>query len=425
MVFVNELEDFMANRKFQNGSPPSDLLFKSGAPGQDMPNWPRHLEADDRFGRYGPRVQLLRADQIDDADNEYLLPGTLLQGCPHILVGTPGVGKSTLLAAMAATISNTNLDMWTGKPGVKHGTVVIYNSEDFNSVLKMRLEGANANLANIRIIGNYRKLQGHKEESFSTKDHGEALKTQLQRIPDVVAIFFDNISGLLNGFSSANAGVREAFNYIKSIAPPNCAIVALTHFRKDYDGKNPLSNILGSGGISQVARAVLVAKKIEGQTAPDGSPLYALVREKVSNGKGPGGGTYYSIGELNLSHSRSTSGIFFHDDFCQLEEESAQSKNQAQFPKKQITLAIRFITSQLAAGPMPAKNLQKNASEQGISNRTLERAREILGIVTFKSGIDGKWWLGLPGTTRDEVNKTEAECAANAGACVWPGEMEP
>ena len=61
-----------------------------------------------------------------------------------------------------------------------------------------------------------------------------------------------------------------------------------------------------------------------------------------------------------------------------------------------------FLTEMLADGPVPAKDMLKEAKGAGISERTLERAKGKLGVRTVrkyregKRGLDG-WVWELPG----------------------------
>lgn len=396
--------DIMKNVKQKYQIPPIDQLFTSDSQASTMPNWPSSYVSRNRFG---PRVSLLGADQIDDAGPEYLLPGTLVQDIPHVFAGLPNQGKSTLLAAMASTLSNERIKEWMGKPGIRHGTVVIFNSEDSNGVLRRRLEAAGADLRNVKIIQGYRELQGKPEQSFSTKDHGELLKLELKSIANVVAIFFDNIEGLLGGFGRSNEGVRNAFSSIKSIVPPGCAIIGLTHFRKDFDGRDPLGSILGSSAISQVVRLVWATRKIDGETAPDGSPLYALVREKVIDGARVGSGRYYSIEGVTLADHRETSRIVWHDEFEKLPEESNKSSSNERSSSQQLMGAAEFLFKHLSSGPKRVTNMEAAAREIGISKRTLERVRSRFSIPRFKSTLDQSWWIALPGMTQQQFKNFE------------------
>lgn len=409
----------MGNKRNRSAENPSERLFAAKDGGQELPNWPSSYVS---RNIYGPRLMVIGADQIDDAGSEYLLPATLVQDLPHVLVGLPNQGKSTLLAAMAATLSNERITEWMGQPGIKHGTVVIFNSEDSNGVLRRRLEAAGADLRNVKIIRGYRERQGKPEQSFSTKAHGELLKLELKSISNVVAIFFDNIEGLLGGFGRSSEGVRNAFSSIKSIAPPGCAIIGLTHFRKDFDGRDPLGSILGSSAIGQVVRLVWSTRKVDGETAPDGSPLYALVREKVIDGARVGSGRFYSIEGFTLPNHRDTSRVVWHDEFEELPDERKELSSNDRSSGHQLMGAVEFLFKHLSSGPKRVTNMEAAAREIGISKRTLERVRSKFSIPRFKSALDQSWWVALPGVTQQQFKSLEIE--GNAASSASPSDAQ-
>lgn len=56
--------------------------------------------------------------------------------------------------------------------------------------------------------------------------------------------------------------------------------------------------------------------------------------------------------------------------------------------------AIVFLRHALATGPRPAADLERQAIAQGISSRTLDRARRELGVQARRQ--DGHWAWALP-----------------------------
>lgn len=67
---------------------------------------------------------------------------------------------------------------------------------------------------------------------------------------------------------------------------------------------------------------------------------------------------------------------------------------------KQIDRAIAFLRRELADGEVAASLLEENAKANGISTRTLDRARTRLKVISRRTGFakDGKCWLSLPTT---------------------------
>jgi putative DNA primase/helicase len=58
--------------------------------------------------------------------------------------------------------------------------------------------------------------------------------------------------------------------------------------------------------------------------------------------------------------------------------------------------AIDFLTDLVSGGPVPTKDVMKEAASAGISPKSLRSARETLGIKSEKAGFEGGWVWALP-----------------------------
>ncbi len=76
------------------------------------------------------------------------------------------------------------------------------------------------------------------------------------------------------------------------------------------------------------------------------------------------------------------------------------SRTNAKLPKPRVSAeerlrrleeAIAFLRQRLAAGPQPAKTLLQAAYTAGIAERTLHRAKDVLGVTTEHTGWHGQW----------------------------------
>jgi hypothetical protein len=66
-----------------------------------------------------------------------------------------------------------------------------------------------------------------------------------------------------------------------------------------------------------------------------------------------------------------------------------QPKQENQFTKARL-----FIENTLRNGPIPAVDIMQMAEEQGISEKTLQRAKSALGV--YSSKRNGRWYWELP-----------------------------
>ena len=60
------------------------------------------------------------------------------------------------------------------------------------------------------------------------------------------------------------------------------------------------------------------------------------------------------------------------------------------------TEAMEFLADALRNGPVSAKDVKRDASEAGISSKSLRNAREALGVKPEKSSYEGGWVWALP-----------------------------
>jgi hypothetical protein len=69
--------------------------------------------------------------------------------------------------------------------------------------------------------------------------------------------------------------------------------------------------------------------------------------------------------------------------------------------KSALTEAKEFLLSELARTPFAAKAIKKSAREADISERTLRRAKQVLGVRSEKES-DGSWTWSLPDKKSEE-----------------------
>ena len=76
--------------------------------------------------------------------------------------------------------------------------------------------------------------------------------------------------------------------------------------------------------------------------------------------------------------------------------------------------AVTYLRQHLAGGePVASKDIQWAAEAAGIAPATLRRARERLGVMSYKEGIDpGRWYWRLPHVSRRRRGWFVAEALA-------------
>ncbi len=283
-----------------------------------------------------------------------------------IVQGDPGEGKTTVVLSIIASLSNGEALPFTNK---KFQAVSIYqNAEDDNSdTIKPRLENHKANCDNVCFIEKDNGLLYMDDDSIE-KAIIES-KAKLLVLDPIQAYIGENVD-----MNRANV-IRPRMTKLKETAEKTgCAIVLIGHMNKNSAGKASYRS-LGSIDISAAARSVLVVGKLN--KTSDVRVLAQLKNNLAPKGKAISfkikDGVLEWLSEYDISADELLSG-----------NATGVSK---------MFLAEDFLRIQLENGIQSAKYLIEEAEEQGISERTLKKAKSNLSIRSVKK--NGCWYWKL------------------------------
>ncbi len=163
----------------------------------------------------GPPLPGVLLSEVTPVPVQWLWPGRLASGKITILDGDPGVGKSTLYASLAATLTASG--SWpAGKTCPRPGAVVIVTGEDDpGDTIQPRLAAAGADLGRVRVIESVPSPDGKpRAVSFpnDTEDIGKVLSAM-----GAVLLVIDPLSAHLdkNVDSHNDASIRSALTLCK------------------------------------------------------------------------------------------------------------------------------------------------------------------------------------------------------------------
>jgi hypothetical protein len=199
-------------------------------------------------------------------------------------------------------------------------------------------------------------------------------------------VILDPVQAYFGGANMNNANsVRPIMKNLGMVAERNnCAILLVGHLHKK--GGQSQYRSLGSIDIFAAARSVLTVGKTN-----MGDDIRAIVHNK-SNLAPPGASQAFGLDPVG--------------GFCWMGEYDITIDEllggAAKAPKDQLSRACNLIKTTLAYGPVAAAEIMLKAEEQGISEKTLKRAKSALGVISIKRG--GQWFWDLP----IEVEFTEA-----------------
>ena len=193
---------------------------------------------------------------------EWLWPGRFALGKFGLIGGHPGLGKSQITCAIAATI--TNGGPWPNNEGqATQGRVLMLSAEDdVADTIRPRLEAADADVSRIHMLEAVRTNEGGRRGLDLSRDIAQ-LEKALAQVPDTQAIIIDPLSAYMGKIDSHRAtdvrfGVLAPLQDLAQRA--RVSVIGVTHLTKN-GGTEALARFIESGAIGAAARcAFLVAK---------------------------------------------------------------------------------------------------------------------------------------------------------------------
>jgi AAA domain-containing protein len=295
-----------------------------------------------------------------------------------VLDGDPGMGKSTVALTITAKVS-------TGSP-FPDGTrpdpaeVIVLSAEDeIGDTIRPRLEAAGADVNRVWVLPDVR------EED--KKPRPPELPLDLDRLEAMVKdrgaalVVIDPLMAFLSGAIDAHRDqdVRRVLASITYMAARTGAAVLIIRHMNKSGGTNPLYRGGGSIGIVGAARSGMLAAP-----DPDDDSRRILAVTKANLAKEPPALAYRLIEDERYGVARITwDGATSHKaaDLLRLPAREGQDDAPARHEAQAILAEI------LAEGPLPARTVKALAGEAGVSERTLARAREALGVTTQREGF--------------------------------------
>lgn len=325
-------------------------------------------------------VSLINMDEVAEEDIKWLYHPYVPRGKITLCAAYPGAGKTYLLCYMAACVSTGN-SFFNICPFTAEPEKVIYlSSEDgLGDTLKARMRICGADMKNI----------------FSVIDQDAVLSFDSPQIEEIIKevrpalLIFDPFQSYIGEDVELNAAnkTRAKLNNIVRLAEEyNLAIVLICHFNKNQKG-DAITRIIGSTDIVGVSRSYIAIG-----TVPDESEMKYMSHEKSSLDKrgktilfeiNPEEGGIKYLGESSMTM----------DDYTRQASENRRRAAPA------VEAAKEFLKDQMPEGKRAAKELKNLATANKISERTLERAKKELGVVSVKEGFGGQCFWQFPSET--------------------------
>jgi hypothetical protein len=227
------------------------------------------------------RLVVKCAADIKPAKIDWLWEQRLPLGKCVLVAGEGGLGKSMLLAWIAAAVSRGK-DWPCGEGQSRCGSVIIPSAEDDAAdTIVPRLRAADADCLKVHILEAVRKDTDEGHRSFNLQLDLPELEKTLEQLDDVLLVIIDPITSYLGKVDShKNADIRSVLEPLgKMAAKRHVTVIANTHLSKAAGG-SANSRVIGSIAFVNHARAAFIVT-----ADPDDSTRRLFIPSKTNLGK--------------------------------------------------------------------------------------------------------------------------------------------
>lgn len=313
----------------------------------------------------------------------FLWEGRIPFGAVSILEGDPQCAKSTLLYFLAAQVTSGRA-LPLDQPAQEPMGVVLLEAEDQIGTIERTLRSSGADLNRLRIM---EKPRAGQEPLQIPRD----LDLVRQAIDEVSArlVVFNPLTSFLQGNVTQDQRVRQSLMPLVAMAEElGVAVVLVRHLTKAA-GHSVLCAGAGSMGLVGLCRSSLVITDDPDRPGPF-NHVIALSKSNLASAPG-----------ICFRTVRTEDGVI-RPEWIGTSPHTAQelwdAPNQNSRADTAIQEACRVLKSILDDGPIKASETVAIGKRSAISERTLKRAKQHLGVRSRKSG-SGKsccWYWELP-----------------------------
>ncbi len=278
----------------------------------------------------------------------------------NLLDGDPGTNKSSVTLDIAARLS-TGRAMPDGTKTDQAGVLLLVAEDSLGKTVRPRLEAAGADLNRIAVLDDLVKLNDLAVIEEATR----RIKAKL--------VVIDPIMAFLTGNACFDQSVRQALKPLKELAERTGAAFVLVRHLNKSGGQHSLYRGSGSIGIIAAARSALLA-------ANDPQDRNLRVLCHVKNNLGP------LLPSLRYEPVQADNGNVVIEWRGQCDYRPEDLLVPPKDNKGRLDEARKFLLDILEAGPVEQKTVKAKAAEAALAWRTVERAKEMLGVVSRRKG---------------------------------------
>jgi hypothetical protein len=327
---------------------------------------------------------------VEPEEVSWLWPSWLALGKLALVDGDPGLGKSAMTLDLAARVSSGR-GFPDGAQCEPSGVVLLSAEDGLADTIRPRLDVAEADTSKILALATVPNENGH-DRLLSIPEDLALIEKGIRRVGARLVVV-DPLMAFLSGETNSHRDqdVRRALAPLAGLADrTGAAVLVIRHLNK-ASANNPLYRGGGSIGIIGAARLAFVVGK-------DPRDENRRVLASTKNNLAPPPQSFmFGLEEAKSGSVRvnwlGQSEVSAKDILATPQDhEHADARGEA----------VEFLNQVLADGPLPAKQVIVEADDAGIAEKTLRRAKKILGVIVYRENItgekrgSGRWLWKLP-----------------------------
>jgi hypothetical protein len=351
-----------------------------------------------------------RAADIKPEPISWFWPQRIARGKLTLIAGQPGLGKSQVLAAIAAA-TTTGGDWPCGEGIAPLGSAIILSAEDDPSDTQVpRLMAAGADLQRVHIVTAVKQDDANGNRTFNIQADLDLIERALDDIGDVTLVSIDPLSSYLGKLDSHNnTDVRAVLERLSEMAARRgVAVVGVTHFNKGEG--SAINKVIGSIAFVAAARAAFMVAE-----DPEDDLRRLLVGIKNNLGHTTGA-LAFRIEEKEVGENGDILApyiVWDDEPVSDITADEVLAANARGGAGDTTTDEVMdFLRSLLSCGPLPADEVQQEAISAGHlkegttigKDKAFRRAKKKLGIdlnsgTVYReggAGAAGRWFWSLP-----------------------------
>lgn len=333
------------------------------------------------------KLDIIAAKDIEVVPVEWLWYRFIPKGEITLLDGNPGLGKSQMVADIAARVSKgfAMPPLESGTKVSEPGNVMMLCAEDtVEKTVKPRLHVCGADMSKVFFMkGKDRQLSFPRD---ITRFESECVHLEIDFV--VIDPIMSYIGKDIDTHSDQSA--RECLNRLKEFAEhTNISIMALRHLNKK-EGSTAIFRGGGSIAFTAASRCNLMVGR-----HPEEEDVNVLACIKSNLERIPKSLTY-AIQEVPTIYGRI--GQITWLDEVEIKGDEIVDEVKTKKTKKLDQAADMITEALMKNGPMLSAELQQLVIKKlDISTRTYKTARLKCGVMKGKQPKSGAWWSKLPG----------------------------